>query len=543
MIAALGEPAFYLTLAVVQAVIVLIGIRLFDRYEPEPLALIGLVALWGATGAAAISIAGNRAVKGMMSGNVQAVFGDAVSAPLVEETAKGLALLAAVIPLRMIARRLGISVFEGLNDGLVYGAAVGLGFALTEDFTFFIDRANTQGLGAGVDLFVSRRDWFGPAVLHHAIFTAAFGAGLGLATWTTRRSLKILFPLAGFALALLMHGANNGLLELGLTLKYGLNTAAAWVAGGAVLPEVADTADAWNGILGVLDYLYVIAFLSAAVLWVRYEGKVIREELVEEVDSGLISQVDAETVTSLQAQTAHAWRLFESGQLEQWRHERTVQSLAARLALLKWRTRRFGGDTAGIGRARRQIATLVAFQPRPSKIPTPPTPLVGREAELARAAELLRQRELRVLTLTGPGGTGKTRLSIALATRVQERYPSGVFFVALAGAHDADAVVAAIVETLELRERPGETAQATLQDDLRDKHLLLVLDNLEQVVLVAAPPLAELLEAAPHVQVVATSREPLHMRAEQELPVGPLAAHEAVDLFVTRARAIDLGFA
>jgi predicted ATPase/RsiW-degrading membrane proteinase PrsW (M82 family) len=543
MIASLGEPAFYLTLAMVQAVVVLIGIRLFDRYEPEPLVLIGLVALWGATGAAAISIAGNRAVKGALSGNVQTVFGDAVSAPLVEESAKGLALLAAVLPLRWIAKRFGISVFEGLNDGLVYGAAVGLGFALTEDFTFFVDRASSQGLGAGIDLFVSRRDFFGPAVLHHAIFTAAFGAGLGLATWTTRRSLKILFPLAGFALALLMHGANNGLLELGLTLKYGLNTAAAWVAGGAVQQDVIDTANTWNGLLGVLDYFWVIAFLTAAILWVRYEGRVIRAELVEEVDSGLITPTDAEAVTSLEAQAAHAWHMFQSGQLEQWRHERTVQNAAARLALLKWRTERFGGDRAAIGRARRQLATLVAFQPRPSKIPVPPTPIVGREAELGEAAELLRKRDLRVLTLTGPGGTGKTRLSIELANRVQERYPSGVFFVALAGATDADAVVAALVETLELREQPGRTPLELVSDDLRDKHLLLVLDNLEQVVLAAAGPLAEILEAAPRVQVVATSREPLHMRSEQELPVGPLHDDEAVELFVTRARAIDLGFA
>src|SRR6185312_5634231 len=128
VIASLGQPAFYLTIAVVQAVIVIIAIRLFDRYEPEPLGLIGLVALWGATGAAAISIAGNRAVKGLLEGNVQIVFGDAVSAPLVEECSKGIALVVAVLVLRRVARRFGVSIFEGLNDGFVYGAAVGLGF-------------------------------------------------------------------------------------------------------------------------------------------------------------------------------------------------------------------------------------------------------------------------------------------------------------------------------------------------------------------------------------------------------------------------------
>ena len=224
VIATLGEPAFYLTIAIAQAVIVLIGIRLFDRYEPEPLVLIGLVALWGATGAAAISIAGNRALKGTLSGNYRR---RSSATPLPPRSSKRR---------RRAPRSLSrSSCFRSVDRETVRRRRVrgpqrrprlrrrrGLGFALTEDFVFFLDRANQSGLTAGVDLFVSAADFFGPAVLHHAIFTAAFGAGLGLATWTTRRSLKILFPLAGFALALLMHGANNGLLELGLTLKYGL---------------------------------------------------------------------------------------------------------------------------------------------------------------------------------------------------------------------------------------------------------------------------------------------------------------------------------
>ncbi len=541
MIAAVSQPAFYLTLAIAQAVIVIVAVRLFDRYEPEPLALIGLVALWGATGAAAISIAGNRAVKGMLDGNVQIVFGDALSAPIVEELAKGAALLVAVIPLRLLARRFGVTVFEGLNDGLVYGAAVGLGFALTEDFVFFLDTAQTQGLDAGVDLFTNRRDFFGPAVLHHAIFTAAFGAGLGLATWTARRWLRVVFPLAGLAVAVLIHAANNGLLELGLTLRYGLDTAAAWASGGAVSPVVHDAARSWTIVLGLLDYVYITVFLLAAVLWVRYEGKTIRAQLVEETESGLLSAADAAEVTDLRRRTAQAWQLVRSGQLEQWRHERQVHNLAARLALLKWRIGRFGGDSAAVGRVRRQLATLAAFEPRPSKIPAPATPLVGREPELDQAAELLRRRELRVLTLTGPGGAGKTRLAIELATRLQDRYPSGVFFVPLADAQSADAAIAAIIETLELRERPGEGPLETLKDELRDKHLLLLLDNLEQV-LVVAEPLAELLRAAPRIQVVATSRERLRVAAEQELVLGPLPPDDAIELFVARARAVDLGF-
>ena len=186
-LAGLGNPAFLLTFAVIQAGVLLVAIRYLDVYGRQPLGLVALVAAWGATAAAAISVAGNGFVKGLLSGDVQLVFGDAISAPLVEESAKGIALLAAAIPVRLLMRRAGISLFEGPGAGIVYGAAVGLGFAFTEDLYFLVDKARSAGIDAGFDTFLYRRDFFGPAILHHAVFTAAFGAALGLAIWSTSR--------------------------------------------------------------------------------------------------------------------------------------------------------------------------------------------------------------------------------------------------------------------------------------------------------------------------------------------------------------------
>jgi predicted ATPase/RsiW-degrading membrane proteinase PrsW (M82 family) len=542
MLAILDEPGFYLTFAVVQAVVLLLLIWGLDLYERQPLLLVMLMAFWGGTGAAVIALAGNRTVKGLLSGEAQTVFGDAISAPLVEEGAKGLALVAAIGPIRWLAKRFGVTIFEGLTAGIVYGAAVGIGFAFTEDFFYLLNRARTQGVEAGLNLFVYRRDFFGPAVLHHPLFTAAFGAGLGLATWTTRRWLKIVFPLAGLAIAITMHAANNGLVEAVLTLGYGINEAYAWTTGAAVPASVEDTGAAMESVLRLLDYIYITVFLAAAALWLRYQRSIIQSELADEAATGLVTAGELETITRPGLRTRRYWRLVRSGQLEQWRHLRRLHSALVRLALLKWRVERFGGDARSVQRARREIATLATFEPAAGNLPEPPTPLVGRERELAEAKELLRQRDTRLVTLIGPGGTGKTRLSIDVATELRDDFGSGAFFCPIATITDPEVAVSAIAKTLEVRERPGEPPLEPLKDHLRDKHMLLVLDNAEQV-LGVAPALAELLSAAPRLKLLVTSREALRVRGEREYPVPPLGGDEAFSLFIDRARAADPGFA
>ncbi|HET7555545.1 MAG TPA: NB-ARC domain-containing protein, partial [Gaiellaceae bacterium] len=165
---------------------------------------------------------------------------------------------------------------------------------------------------------------------------------------------------------------------------------------------------------------------------------------------------------------------------------------------------------------------------------------IGRERELEEAAALLRNG-LRALTLTGPGGTGKTRLALQLAADVVEEFPDGVFFVSLAPVRDWELVAPTIARTLGLREQAGETVLETLDGYLADKQLLLVLDNFEQV-LAAAPAAAGLCASAPGLKLLVTSRTPLHLSGERTYPVPPLELPESVRLFAERAHAAALEF-
>jgi predicted ATPase len=173
-------------------------------------------------------------------------------------------------------------------------------------------------------------------------------------------------------------------------------------------------------------------------------------------------------------------------------------------------------------------------------LPAPRTSFVGRELELTRIEEMLRAGT-RLVTLTGPGGIGKTRLAVEAARRVFERYSDGVVFVPLDGLSDADLVPAAIAEALEVPELAGD-ALASLVNHLRRREQLLVLDNFEHVI-EAAPVVATLLAAAPGLSAVVTSRELLRLSGERELPVPPLSpAEEAVELFTERAAAARHAF-
>jgi predicted ATPase/class 3 adenylate cyclase len=152
----------------------------------------------------------------------------------------------------------------------------------------------------------------------------------------------------------------------------------------------------------------------------------------------------------------------------------------------------------------------------PNNLPTQLTTFVGRDMELAEAADLLART--RLLTLTGPGGTGKTRLSLQLASLASDDYPDGVFFVPLEPIRDPMLVAARIASIVGVTEGGVRPIADSLADWLRDRTTLLVLDNFEQVV-AAAPLIADLLGAAPRIKVLATSRAPLRVSGEQEYPV------------------------
>ena len=166
---------------------------------------------------------------------------------------------------------------------------------------------------------------------------------------------------------------------------------------------------------------------------------------------------------------------------------------------------------------------------RPTKLPTPPTVLIGRAHEIAQICALLRTPAARLVTLSGPGGIGKTRLGLQVAAELFDDFPDGVYFVDLAPIRESALVISAIAQTLGMRQTGGQPLVSQLKQFLGNKRMLLMLDNFEQV-LDAAPLLAELLAAVPQLKLLVTSREVLHLRGEKEVEVPPLALPDRAQL-------------
>jgi predicted ATPase/DNA-binding CsgD family transcriptional regulator len=187
----------------------------------------------------------------------------------------------------------------------------------------------------------------------------------------------------------------------------------------------------------------------------------------------------------------------------------------------------------------------------PHNLPIPRTPLIGRERELTDAVQRLMHDDVALLTLTGPGGTGKTRLGLHVASQVSQHFVDGTIFVPLAPVRDPGLVPSALAQALAVQESSGRPVAEVVKDHLREKLLLLVLDNFEQVV-EAGPYLTELLLACRRLKVLVTSRAVLHLSEESDFPVPPLELPteemppaavlddhaEAVRLFVSRAQAV-----
>ncbi len=203
-----------------------------------------------------------------------------------------------------------------------------------------------------------------------------------------------------------------------------------------------------------------------------------------------------------------------------------------------------------------QFPPLRTLENRPTNLPAQTTPLVGRTDELEALLTLLAAEDVRLVTLTGPGGTGKTRLALHAAAEAVELFPNGVWFVSLESVSDPALLLPTIAQTLGLYESGDRPVAEVLHEHLASQRTLILLDNFEQL-LDGARTVSELLDAAAGVKVLVTSRAPLRLAAEHAVPVPPLALpdmaslpalealtqYEAIALFLERARAVAPSFA
>ena len=254
----------------------------------------------------------------------------------------------------------------------------------------------------------------------------------------------------------------------------------------------------------------------------------------------------------------------------QWPYRDTVARLAAALGLAA--TGRRALEEAGRRPARRPAGTAAPVSPAlpmaediwPASVLAPFTALIGRTAEIDRLLTLLARPGGRLLTVTGPGGIGKTRLAIEAARRLRGAYPDGVVFVGLASLREGALVPSAIARTLDVRDAPGHSMSESIAGFIGQRTLLLILDNCEHLIETSAEITARLLGTCPCLSVLATSRTALHLRGEQVFPLAPLAlppaapdgtaaalpdaaqaalsGSPAIALFVERATAVDPDF-
>lgn len=274
----------------------------------------------------------------------------------------------------------------------------------------------------------------------------------------------------------------------------------------------------------------------------------LEERISAELELGRHEEVLAE-LTALASEQPFRERLAGMLMLALYRAGRQSEALEV------YRTvQRRLGDELGLepGSALRELERAILQQDpvlegstapseRTASVPAPLTPLVGRERELGELRDLVRRRDVRLVTLAGAAGSGKTRLALALAHSSGGDFANGSAFVEVASVRAPELVVPAIAHELGVTETAGQSIAATLGAWLSARELLLVVDNLEHLV-EAATALVELAVAAPHVTLVVTSRRVLHVSGEHVFPVHPLPLEDAVELFVERARSLRPGF-
>lgn len=302
-----------------------------DRYEKEPIWMLAGAFLWGATVATFFSLIFNtinQAIAGSLFGaQAGAFFGTAVSAPLVEETSKGLALLILFLWKK--------NEFDGVIDGIVYAAMVGLGFAMVENFLYYggaiAEGAAQQGASgatvSGLFIFVVR------GVLTpylHPIFTSMTGIGLGLARQSSNRNVKFLAPVIGLLAAIILHSLWNGSSVILGSLGLGL----------LALPLM----------ILLLMVPAMLAVLAVVYVGLRREGRIVRQNLAPELRSGLLSRQEYDSLSSVRGRLESSYRAFRYGGFGGWRARSKVDQAATELAFHRDRVARgiVSKDDAGL---------------------------------------------------------------------------------------------------------------------------------------------------------------------------------------------------
>jgi predicted ATPase/class 3 adenylate cyclase len=355
--------------------------------------------------------------------------------------------------------------------------------------------------------------WTDVLETHQRLLRSAFTAEGGVEVTTGGDSFFVVFPAAAHAV------------EAAAAAQRALD-AAAWPEEIGKL-RVRIGLHTGEGILGSDDYVGVDVHRAARVAATAHGGQIVLSATTRALVEG-----------ALPAGTG--LRELGSYRLKDLARQETISQL----------------DVAGLPVEFPPLKTLDT----PTNLPAQLTSFIGRSREIDELAGALRDGAARLVTLTGPGGSGKTRLSLATAAALLPDYPDGVFFVELAAIEDPALFAPTIATALGVKEEPGRPMEATLHAHLAGRHSLLVLDNLEQVVS-AWPRISELLAAAPRVAILASSREVLHLKGEHEYPVLPLpypsvvrdaggrvdltafAAYDAVGLFIVRAQAARPAFA
>lgn len=315
-----SDPGFLVPFALLQVLVLLLSIWFVDFYERESLGVVALIAVWGATAAPAVAIALRQPVLDRFGGDDFSQ--QAMVAALVEEPAKGVALVLAFLLSTAAARHLGIRAFDGVTDGAVFGAAVGLGFAFTENLFFLVQQ---DSIISGLEVFAVRTDFGGVAMLQHAIYSGAFGAALGYASWQGSRVERVAISVGGLALAIFAHALHNGLV-----------------------------ANGQDRVARAVDYGFVVLFALSTWYWLNRQRAAIEARLSLEVADGLITDGDV-------VQTARPWKTLKSraasvlaGDVDRLRDDRQIRRELVDLAFAADRhvVQDFGDDSMSQRRAR-----------------------------------------------------------------------------------------------------------------------------------------------------------------------------------------------